>query len=1180
VTIGALTACLLGTAVGATTLPPAAGARPAAAPASDPPAPAPLDCAHWRYANVKPGPLPKEQDPSDYKRTSERTKTAALHDSPQQLCGQMGPATDLAWGITQGSDAVTTAILDSGIKWRDEGSMKDLATKAYLNRGELPVPAGGTASPNDQYDRNGDGVFNVDDYANDPRVTDKNDNKLLDPEDLILTFSNGRDNDHNGYVDDISGWDFLNNDNNPLDEVDYGHGTGEAKDSTAAANGTGDVGSCPNCRFLPVRVGDSFIVDGARFAAGILFALDSGASLIQEAEGGLSVPPQAQQAIDAAYKRGVPVVASMADEAAKHPNPPGALEHTMRVNSVTTNIDFLQPESYLAINGCTNYGGLTFVSVSSGGCSSEATGQSSGMVGLVESEARAAGIAPYPGQGGNSGNVLSAQEVYQIVRATADDVNFSTPTSHDPANNFHVDSFLVPTDRYPTTPGWDGTDGYGRINAYEMVKAVRDKQIPPEADISSPATLALLPTHGSVPVVGRVAAVRASSYCYHVEWAVGMQAPPYPATDQWTATGDDQCLAQPKEGVLGTLDLASIAAALPNGGTGSPVDANGKPDEERFSVRLRVVVTDDQHRIGMQQKQVFVHNDPDLVGGTPRAVAGAGGVSPVFANLDGKPGDELIVATADGFVHAYDAQGHDIPGWPVKAVPASFWHPRSATARADAIARPGSAFINGAPAVVDLDHDGKLEVAEADLEGNVYVWDAGGHRRRGFGNVLVNGQVHTRVHTNPAFSAPDSRDQFNRTGPGIVAAPVAADLDGDGRMELIASSLDRHVYAWHDNGAPVAGFPVLVVDPKKVDQVDPISNKVHFIGEDDPKTKVGISGGLVAPAAVGDINGDGKPEIIVGAQEQYDESVNVFLPIGIPGKSGNTRLFAIEHDGTAHPQAKDAFPAHPAEQAYLPGWPVPLAMELMDVLPDIGDGVATQAAIADVNGDGKADVIATSAAGPIYVLDAEGKSIYFSFVNPPVALGWLFDGDMGSLRNASDLPIFSAFGGPAVGKIAGGPNPNITAPVAGLSRALDTLLPDKQTLSQPSLMAWDGPTQHALAGFPHVTADIAFFVTPAIADLDGNAKNETIAGNGTYMLDALEADGRSSAGYPKLTGGWLLGTPGLGDWDGDGTAEMAVVRRDGQLLVWHTKAASSSLTEWPRYGHDGSNDANYATATH
>ena len=68
----------------------------------------------------------------------------------------------------------------------------------------------------------------------------------------------------------------------------------------------------------------------------------------------------------------------------------------------------------------------------------------------------------------------------QIVRATADDIDFATPNAVDPANNFGTPtgSPLLDTVRYPTTPGWDATFGYGRINAYEMLKAVRDRTHP------------------------------------------------------------------------------------------------------------------------------------------------------------------------------------------------------------------------------------------------------------------------------------------------------------------------------------------------------------------------------------------------------------------------------------------------------------------------------------------------------------------------------------------------------------------------------------------------------------------------------------------------------------------------------------------------------------------------------
>lgn len=1111
-----------------------------------------LDCEAWRYPAPDPAAQPADYDGTNYRDDSTRDATVAR--SQQRLCGQRGAANDLAWGVTHGRDDVMTAVLDSGISWADPGQGRDLAERAHVNAGEVPKPTGSTS-----HDANGDGIVSASDWAGDRRVGDRNRSGWTDPQDLIESFSDGIDDDGNGYIDDISGWDFLFGDNDPYDNVDYGHGTGMAADAVASDGGSGAVGVCFECRVLHVRVGDSFIADGARFAAGVLFAVDSGAAVVQESLGVISNPVQAQQAIDAAAERGVPIAASMADEASKHPNLPAALDRTIPVNSITTGLGPLTDLAgevgiggdYLALNGCTNYGGIAWISVPSNSCSSEATGRLGGMLALIVAAARDAGVARHPGIVGDAPGPLSANEVKQLLRATADDVDFSSPGT--PGVDRANDEGGAPLIRYTTRAGWDSTFGFGRANTYEAVRAAAAGEIPPEADIASPALYEVLPASGTVEVVGHVAAVRSSSYSYAVQWAPGIDSPRWPAGDTWTTIASARDQRSPRTGALATLDLATVAAALPGGGTGVPA-VDGVGDEDRFSVRLRIVVTDAEGRSGVALKKVSVHDDPTQR--TQRRIESAGTSSPAPIDLDGDGRDELVLGTDDGTVHALRDDGSEAPGWPVRTEAASWWPTWSVTARAAGIAPHHELVGVGTLATADLDGDGSPEIAVGDGGGAVSIWSASG--------TLI-----ARMHTDPAFHDQGATNRWNRLKSGVLAQPSLGDLDGDGRLEIVATAMDRHVYAWHGDGTPVDGFPVLVVDPARTAAVDPRTEAVRFADPDG----VGDGGELIVTPTLADLDGDGRDEIVVGAQEQYsDETVGVFLPVGLPGLSANTRLYAIWGDGTAHPRSgADPFPAHPADQAYLPGWPQKLPMLLEGLLPTIGNGVNTQAVVGNFDGDPAPEIAAASCAGPLMVFDVDGHSPWGRELGLQIAPDWLGE-NAGARANSTDGGIrVAAFGGPAAGDLNGDGRLDLAMPTVGLLGALDKLLPHWQP-GHTQMMAWDLRTRAPLAGMPRRTKDLAFFVTPALVDVDGDGDLDTVAGHGVSLLESSDAHGDVAAGWPKLTGGWVVGTPSFGDGDGDGRAEVTVVRRDGWLQAWRTEAPTSELAAgWARGGHDGTN---------
>ena len=1225
---------------------------------------------------------------NDWKFTDHRDMSDPLvFNNPQEWYGVKGAATNRAFEVSTGRPDVIVAIADSGIRW--EESRPSIVNKYYLNRGELPMPrtadgdAGG--NPRDRrfggYDLNGDGVFNVQDYAEDSRVSDLNGNEMIDPEDLIRVFSDSRDDDNNGYVDDISGWDFFENDNNPQDDVDNNHGT-KYSEASAGEAGLADT-QCPNCMTLVMRVGDSFVADVNHYAEAVVYAVDNGAQVVLEALGTLNHTSFGQAAHDHAYRNGVIIMTSEADEAAAHHNWPAAYGHDMTVNAIRNrDQEAVVPNSYLYFSGCTNFGGYSYVSIPATSCSSEATGRSGGISGLLMSAALNAmeegHMTPYIHDDGRPADfALSAEEAMQLWRLAADDIDFSSSCPGHAACDEHPDGLpvvavpenrvmthLVPSTRYQTVKGWDYFTGYGRANNGRLLRMIgRDgdatrvegpvelsaqDRIPPEADIVDPGWWAPVAYRGQaegswellqpqdpeapdqVIIRGRVAANRVTAlggrFDWVLEFAPHVQGVGF-AQGQQAAEGSEEGSSGPwfkiagetgrqsaLSGELGRVGVGTLITALEQ--ANNPFNPLTDPTSpylpERFAVRLRLRVqahpindADTINNEAVFQKQIDVY-PADEQGGLREVVlrsnlgvggANAGGAGSVsFQDLNGDGVDELLVPSSDGLVHAFTdlARGIELPGWPVRTrlYPGVRLRGDNAYTRGEVSADVPSSLLLGSVAVADLDDDGFREVIAADMEGYVYAWDHTGQIRPGFPVSVDFGlsrEVPCGAETIPDCDdyepGPAKRDKYNARDPAISSAPAIGDLDPNyPGLEIVAGAADSHVYAWHADGTPVPGWPVILRDPAKVGSMDPLTR--FYERAEGSGTEVGSK--IIVTPSLGDLDGDGDLEVVVPVNEEYEEAPNVsllsdplFTVLGQLSPPGNGRVYALHHDGDLHPvSAEKAATPHTQDQAYLDGWPVPLHLAALNLLPYVGIGADAQAVLADVDGDGDLEIATSTAIGAGYLLGHDGQSHYGQGPDGHAMTLASSPAQFGPLSLAQDGSTLVALGGMAFGSLDGGQSLSLVGPGVGLKRLLDVTLVADQALAEDHMLIWDAATGQFAPNAPVIVNDLQFFVQPSVADIDGDGLAEAITSTAVSDLVAIGQGELDHQAQRVFTGGWTVTAAAVGSMGGP-HLQLATITREGHLRLIDLpvpvdgQADCRALREWPEYGHDAHNSGNY-----
>lgn len=246
----------------------------------------------------------------------------------------------------------------------------------------------------------------------------------------------------------VAGYDFINDDNDPMD--DNGHGTHVA--GTAAAgtnNGIGNVGICGNCSLMPVKIlSNTGSGLWSQVAAGVIFATDNGANVINLSLGGYSASSTLQAAVEYAQDHGVIVVAAAGNDHRNDPFYPAAFQDVIGVSATNSSdqvwslsnygdyVDVAAPGViiYNTYHDLSNYyGGYAFYSGTS-----MAAPHVTGLVGLILSQAPARTLA----------------DVMQILTSSGDDLGAAGYDIY--YGNGRIDAFAALSQDVPPTAALSG----------------------------------------------------------------------------------------------------------------------------------------------------------------------------------------------------------------------------------------------------------------------------------------------------------------------------------------------------------------------------------------------------------------------------------------------------------------------------------------------------------------------------------------------------------------------------------------------------------------------------------------------------------------------------------------------------------------------------------------------------
>lgn len=354
-------------------------------------------------------------------------------------------------------------------------------------------------------------------------------------------------------------------------------------------------------------------------------------------------------------------------------------------------------------------------------------------------------------------------------------------------------------------------------------------------------------------------------------------------------------------------------------------------------------------------------------------------------------------------------------------------------------------------------------------------------------------------------------DGWNRS-----SSPVIADIDADGENEVVFGHQDGRLRAYEGDGTLKWSTPAV------------------------PDVAGGCKGQGGASAidsspAVADIDEDGTPEVVVGVGSTWVRNQNGGV-VAFDGRTGAKEWGTALSRDTGNVWSNNGSPD---------GW---------------CEGVFSTPAIGDVDGDGHLDVVFAGFDFHVWAVDRFGTPLS----------GFPFDNDDSVWSSPA---LFDVDGDDRMEIFIGGDSTpgGYYDHLGGVFRALD----------------W---TPGGVVNLWNAEANEVFHSSPAIGDINGDGVPEAViatgnnwhieCGNGHHLCGPGDGsdhskvfafhlhDGSRVPGFPVSTGGTVIGSPAIGDLDGDGGLEVVVGSEDQHVYAWNGDGSIDWRVQ-PTFNHLG-----------